>query len=101
MSLCPYTNKQCCCQPQDGVMCPNGPQPPFEPWKPEPAAPYGIPGQPASTAGEKEAFMAWARANLAPGQITNIEDAMERGESVSFQIWLGARGVSGPDGESK
>jgi hypothetical protein len=35
MSLCPNSGGQCECQPQDGVMCPHGPTPPFEPWKPE------------------------------------------------------------------
>ena len=47
---------------------------------------------------EREAFLTWARANLTAGQFSNIEDSMERGESVSFAIWLGARGVAGQDG---
>ena len=40
---------------------------------------------------ELAAFMAWATANLTPGQVINIVDAMERGESVSFAIWKGAK----------
>ena len=42
---------------------------------------------------ERDAFLKWARANLADGQVRNIEEAMQRGESVSFDIWQAARGV--------
>lgn len=35
MSICPNIGKACECQPQDGVMCPHGPTPDWEPWKPE------------------------------------------------------------------
>jgi hypothetical protein len=37
MTMCPHSKVACECQPQDGVMCPHGPQPPFQPWAPEPS----------------------------------------------------------------
>jgi hypothetical protein len=54
MTMCPNSKRACECQPQDGVMCPHGPTPPFQPWAPEPGELAGVPQEIDRAAGVKE-----------------------------------------------
>jgi hypothetical protein len=88
MTTCPnFKTKsvQCHCQPQDGIMCPHGPQPAFEPWRDEMTAPtveglmelvkqYSEFDQPLNHAAEWNAIRAYAeRLAASPAQAPQPE----------------------------
>jgi hypothetical protein len=80
VTMCPNSKAACECQPQDGVMCPHGPQPPFQPWAPEP------PMTPASRPPMKEEEMEWMPIETMPKQGSFLVYIPEENERRRFHV---------------